>query len=140
MKDKRSLHLKVQELCECYATTDPLKEMSELEKNRDGDEPALKWLALAILHGVNANAETISISRSNDGKVKVTGEYRKADLPNPGLEIGEEVIKAVKAITHLEGEKGQSDLAVGIRGGSIEMKVKVKKEDGMESIRLQFPK
>lgn len=140
MKDKRSLHLKVQELCECYATTDPLKEMSELEKNRDGDEPALKWLALAILHGVNANAETISISRSNDGKVKVTGEYRKADLPNPGLEIGEEVIKAVKAITHLEGEKGQTDLAVGIRGGSIEMKVKVKKEDGMESIRLQFPK
>jgi len=114
--------------------------MSELEKNRDGDEPALKWLALAILHGVNANAETISISRSNDGKVKVTGEYRKADLPNPGLEIGEEVIKAVKAITHLEGEKGQTDLAVGIRGGSIEMKVKVKKEDGMESIRLQFPK
>jgi hypothetical protein len=140
MKDKRGLHLKVQELCDCYATTDPLKEMSELEKNRDGDEPSLKWLALAILHGVNANARTISLSRSNDGKVKVTAEYRKADLPNPGLETGEEVINAVKAITHLEGEKEQTDLAVGIRGGSIEMKVEVKKEDGMESISLQFPK
>ena len=140
MKDKRSLHLKVQELCDCYATTDPLKEMSELEKNRGGDEPSLKWLALAILHGVNANAKAISISRSNDGEVKVTGEYKKADLPNPGLEIGEEVINAVKTITHLEGEKGQTDLTVGIRGGSIEMKVEVKKEDGMESISLQFPK
>jgi hypothetical protein len=140
MKDKRSLHLKVQELCECYATTDPLKEMSELEKDRNGEEPALKWLALAILHGVNANAKTISLSRSKDGKVKVTGEYRKADLPNPGLEIGEEVIKAVKAITHLEGEKGQTDLAVGILDGSVEMKVKLKKEDEMESVSLEFPK
>lgn len=140
MKDKRSLHLKVQELCDCYATTDPLKEMSELEKDRNGEEPALKWLALAILHGVNANAKTISLSRSKDGKVKVTGEYRKADLPNPGLEIGEEVIKAVKAITHLEGEKGQTDLAVGILDGSVEMKVKLKKEDEMESVSLEFPK
>ena len=32
MKDKRSLHLKVQELCDCFATTDPLKEMSILGK------------------------------------------------------------------------------------------------------------
>jgi hypothetical protein len=139
MKDKRSLHLKVQELCDCYATTDPLKEMSELEKNRDEDEPALKWLALAILHGVNANAKRISISRSNDGNVRVTGEYRKADLPNPGLEIGEEIIKAVKGMTHLEGKEGQTDLAIGIRGGSIEMKVKVREEDRMESISLEFP-
>jgi hypothetical protein len=140
MKDKRSLHLKVQELCDCYATTDPLKEMSELEKDRNGDEPALKWLALAILHGVNANAKNISISRSNDGKVRVTGEYRKADLPNPEFEIGEEVIKTVKAMSHLEGKKGQTDLSIGIRGGSVEMKVEVKKEDGMESVNLQFPK
>lgn len=58
---------------------------------------------------------------------------------NPGLEIGDDVIKAVKEITHMEKEKGQTDLAVGIRGGSIEMKVDVKKEDGMESISLHFP-
>jgi hypothetical protein len=114
--------------------------MSELEKDRNGEEPALKWLALAILHGVNANAKRISLSRSKNGKVKVTGEYRKADLPNPGLEIGEEVIKAVKAITHLEGEKGQTDLAVGIIDGSVEMRVKLKKEDEMESVSLEFPK
>jgi len=140
MKDKRSLHLKVQELCDCYATTDPLKEMSELEKSEGRDEPALKWLALAILHGVNANAKTISISRSEDGKVKVTGEYRKADLPDPGYDIGGEIIEAVREITHLEGKKGQSDLAVGIRDGSIEMSVKLKKKDEVETVSLQFPK
>jgi len=57
MKDKHSLHLKVQELCDCFATADPLKEMSLLEKDDDRTEAALKWLALAILHGINANAK-----------------------------------------------------------------------------------
>jgi hypothetical protein len=30
MKDKQTMHLKVQELCDCYATTDPLQELSSL--------------------------------------------------------------------------------------------------------------
>jgi hypothetical protein len=139
MKDKHSLHLKVQELCDCFATTDPLKEMSVLEKDEDKDEAALKWLALAILHGINANAKKISISRSRDGKVKVMSEYRKVDLPNPGSEIGGKIIEAVRGITHLEGEKGKTPLAVGIRDGSIEMNVKLKKEEGGESVTLKFP-
>ena len=57
MKEKRNLHLKVQELCDCYATTDPLKEMSNVKNDVDKDEAALKWLALAALHGVNHNAK-----------------------------------------------------------------------------------
>ena len=84
MKDKGSLHLKVQELCDCFATTDPLKEMSVVKNDADKEEAALKWLALVALHGVNNNAEIISITRSNDEKVKVTAEYRKTDLPSPG--------------------------------------------------------
>ena len=139
MKDKHSSHLKVQELCDCFATTDPLKEMSVLEKDEDKDEAALKWLALAILHGINANAKKISILRSRDGKVKVMSEYRKVDLPNPGSEIGGKIIEAVRGITHLEGEKGKTPLAVGIRDGSIEMNVKLKKEEGGESVTLKFP-
>ena len=73
MKEKRNLHLKVQELCDCYATTDPLKEMSEIKKDSDQDEAAVKWLALAALHGVNNNAKEVSITRSPDGN----GETRR---------------------------------------------------------------
>ena len=140
MKDKHSLHLKVQELCDCFATTDPLKEMSLLEREEDKDEAALKWLSLAILHGINANAKKISISRSKDGKVKVVSEYRKADLPNPGPEIGEKIVEAVRGITHIEGEKGETPLAVGVRDGSVELKVKLKKKEDGESVSLKFPK
>lgn len=140
MRDKQSLHLKVQELCDCFATTDPLKEMSLLERDEDKDEAALKWLSLAILHGINANAKKISISRSKDGKVKVVSEYRKADLPNPGSEIGEKIVEAVRGITHIEGEKGRTPLAVGVRDASIELSVKVKKDEDGESVSLKFPK
>jgi len=140
MKDKQTMHLKVQELCDCYATTDPLQEMSSLEKDDDKDEAALKWLALAALHGINANAEKISIAQSKEGMVRVTAEYRKGILPNPGSEIGGKIIEAVRGITHVEGDKGKVPLALGIRDGSIEISIKMKRSEKGEKISLKFPK
>jgi hypothetical protein len=140
MKDKRSLHLKVQELCDCYATTDPLKEMSVIKEDKNEDEAGLKWLALAALHGINANAKKISFARSKDGKAKVTAEYRKSELPSPGPDVGDKIIEAVRGITHLEGEKAKSALALGIRESSIEVNIKVKREADGEKVTLEFPK
>ena len=139
MRDKHSLHLKVQELCDCYATTDPLREMSILENDADKDEAALKWLALATLHGINANAKKISVMKKKDGTIEVMAEYRKTDLPTPGSEIGEKIIEAVRGITHLEGDKGETPLALGVRNGSIELTVKIKRSHEGEKVSLQFP-
>jgi hypothetical protein len=139
MKEKRNLHLKVQELCDCYATNDPLKEMSEINGDGDKDEAAVKWLALAALHGVNDNAKEVSITRSPDGNIKVTAKYREAELPSPGSEIGEKIMNAVREITHIEGNKGKSPLALGIREDSIELKIKIKAQDEGEKVTLKFP-
>ena len=139
MKEKRNLHLKVQELCDCYATTDPLKEMSEIKKDSDQDEAAVKWLALAALHGVNNNAKEVSITRSPDGNIRVTARYRESELPSPGSEIGEKIMNAVREITHIESGKGKSPLALGIREDSIELKIKMKSRDGGEKVTLKFP-
>jgi hypothetical protein len=137
MRDKESLHLKIQELCDCYATTDPLKEMSDLPRDKDIQEAALKWLALAILHGINDNAEKISLNRSDNKKIKVIAEYRKSELPSPGVEAGRLVLDTVRKITHME--EGEIPLAVGIRGGSIEMMLKIQKDNSGESVILEFP-
>ena len=139
MKEKRNLHLKVQELCDCYATNDPLKEMSQIKGDSDQDEAAVKWLALAALHGVNDNAKEITITRSPDGNIKVTAKYREAELPSPGSEIGEKIMSAVREITHIEGGKGKSPLALGIRDDSIELKIKMKTKDEGERVTLKFP-
>jgi hypothetical protein len=139
MKEKRNLHLKVQELCDCYATTDPLKEMSEVNRNADKDEAALKWLALAALHGVNNNAERITISRSKNGEISVLAEYRTTELPSPGAVVGEKIFEAVREITHLEEGKGKTLLALGIRDSSLELKIKLKSEGDKQTVTIRFP-
>ena len=113
MKEKRNVHLKVQELCDCYATNDPLKEMSTVKNEEDKDEAALKWLALTALHGVNGNAKKIAITRSEDGEICVTAKYRESELPSPVSDVGAKIIEAVREITHIEGDKGKTPLALG---------------------------
>lgn len=139
MKDFDNLHLKVQEHIDCYSQNDPLQEMSRLPAEPDTPVAALKWMALAALHGINANAEKITLTRNTDGRVSVTAQYRTALLPSPGNEAGAKVIELVRAITHITGDAGQIPLALGIRDSSIELKVKIKKKDGKERISLQFP-
>ena len=139
MKDFDNLHQKVQEHIDCYSQNDPLKEMSRLPAEPDTPVAALKWMALVALHGINANAEKITLTRNTDGRVSVTAQYRTALLPSPGNEAGAKVIELVRAITHIAGDAGQIPLALGIRDSSIELKVKIKNKDGKERISLRFP-
>ena len=139
MKEKRNLHLKVQEMCDCYATGDPLKEMSIIKNDDDKEDAALKWLALAALHGVNNNAEEITITRSSEGNVRVVAEYRESELPSPGSEVGGKIVDALREITHIEEDKGKTPLSSGIRNDSVNLKIKFKAKKGKERITIKFP-
>jgi hypothetical protein len=138
MKDKSNLHQKVQEMCNCHATTDPLKSMSQMAQEAGGEEAATKWLALAALHGVNANAKKITIYQAGDKSVRVVAEYRPTDLPAPSSAVAESVIAAVREITHIEADKGKLPLSLGIRDSSIDIKVKVESEGGENKISFKF--
>lgn len=140
MKDQDSLHLKVQEYIDCFAATDPLKEMSVIKAETDKDVGALKWLALATLHGINNNAEKIVISLSENDKINVTAEYRQSELPSPGSEIGAKVIQTIRDIIHLEGDKGKSQLSLGVRDSSLMTKVKIKTKAEGKKLTIKFPK
>ena len=139
MKDTQNVHKKIQELCECYATNDPLKEMSTVKDEDDSLEAALKWLALASLHGVNNNAKKITIKQSDDGNVSVTAEYRKTELPSPGQEVAANIAEAVREITHIEGTKGKSRLALGIKDSSLDLDISVKDKEDYKKISIKFP-
>jgi len=138
MKDSSSLHQKVQDLCNCFSNTDPLREMSNVPRDGDVDEAALKWLALAALHGVNNNAKKISFEQADNGDVKVTAEYNKTELPSPGADVGKKVFEAVKEITHIDNTKGKTRLALGLLDSSLELDVKVKDKPNSKKISLKF--
>ena len=111
MKDTTSIHKNVQDMCDCYATSDPLREMSVLEKDKDTAEAAVKWFALTALHGVNSNAKSVSIRRKTDGNIEVSAEYRRTELPSPGPDVGGDIFEAVRAMTHIDGNRGKTALA-----------------------------
>jgi hypothetical protein len=114
--------------------------MSVIAKEKDLDEAALKWLALAVLHGVNFNAKKITLSLAKGGDVTVTAKYREAELPSPGAGVGARVVDAVRHITHFEGEKEKGPLAIGVRNDSLELTVNVDRDARGDSIVLKFPK
>ncbi len=138
MEDKRNFHLKVQEMIDCYAETDPLKEMSTLAQDEDKEEAALKWLGLVALHGINNNAEKISL-KQKEGKLVVEAEYRESELPSPGPEVAEKIFEVLKNITHIEDEKGKTSLALGLRDSSVDLGVKIKTKEGKNKLSIKFP-
>ena len=140
MKDSSSMHKQVQEMCDCYATNDPLQEMSKLKNDSDSHAAAIKWLALAALHGVNSNAKEISIHRGDDGAITVLAEYRTTELPSPGHDTGLKIFETFREMTHIDAERGKTALALGIRDSSIELNLKIRMKDGTEKISIGFPK
>jgi translation elongation factor EF-Tu-like GTPase len=139
MEDKRNLHLEVQEHIDCFGDTDYLREMSTVKNDTDIAQAALKWLALAALHGINANAEEITLKIDQEGPPQVTAEYRKSQLPSPGQNVGQEIVKAIRDITHIEGGKGKMPLALGIRDSNVNLEIKLKTENGRTKVNIEFP-
>ena len=139
MRDSSNLHQKIQEMCDCFAINDPLKEMSRLQHDPDTEEAAIKWIALAILHGLNSNAEEISIQQTKAGSVKVIAEYRKAELPAPDSVIGKEIVSAFKKIIHVDSSQGESTLAFGVRNSSMDLQVRTREESGENRVTIKFP-
>jgi hypothetical protein len=136
MKEKRNMHSRVQEMCDCFATSDPLEEMNRMrDETGDKEESAVKWLALAVLHGINSDLKEISISIDDDGEVRVKAEKR---LPAPSPEIAKEILAAVREVTHIEEDKGSLPVSLGIRDSSVELVFKVKTKDERDKVKIKF--
>jgi hypothetical protein len=66
--------------------------------------------------------------------------YREAELPSPGTDVARKIMSAVRDITHIEGDKGKTHLALGMRNDSLDLKVKIKVKGAHEKVRIEFPK
>lgn len=140
MQDKRNLHKKMQEQIDCFVGTDYLTELGSVQNEPDKEQAPLKWLALAILYGINEKAKKIKIEKDKDGSFRISAEYRDSELPSPGGEILDRIFEDFRHMTHIETDKGKIPLSVGVRDSSLELEAKIDKEGGKEKIELTFPK
>lgn len=139
MQDKRNLQKKMQEQIDCFAGTDYLTQLGAVKNEPDKEQAPLKWLALAILYGINENAKKIKIEKNEDGSKRLIVEFRDFDLPSPGDDVVDLIFEDLRRMTHIDADKGKISLSVGVRDSSIELEAKLKREDGKEKIVLKFP-
>ena len=138
---ERNYHLKLQEMCDCYLETDFQKQLQAMASSAEGDleENGVKYLSLAIMYSLTERAGKLSLKKK-DGEVAVT---LKGDttisLPTPSVALFDKVTEIIRAILHIEEDKGELPLSLGLRSGDVELQIKVKRKPGQETIKIKFP-
>jgi len=136
-----NLHLKLQEMCDCYLETDYLVQLDRFRAvpGPDPDDEAMRYLALALMHTITEQAGKLSLKlKKGEITVKVKKDGAKAELPPPSDALFANILRIVRAILHLVGEKGESELSLGLRNGSVEMRVKLKEKDDEAALEFEI--
>ena len=144
---KRSLHLRLQEYCDCYLETDPQKEIVAINKKgaaadvtKDREEVALKFLCLTILYGIKESAKKITLTKKGRDEVSLDIEAAgKYVLPAPRADIADEIFKVMRSITHLESERGKEVFSLGLRNDRLELTIECVAAAGENILTISFP-
>lgn len=144
---RRSLHLRLQEYCDCYMETDPQKEIALINKKeatadvtKDREEVALKFLCLTILYGIKESAKKIALTKKGRDEVRLDVEAAgKYVLPAPRADIADEIFKVMRSITHLESERGRVVLSLGLRSDRLELTMEFASAAGENILTISFP-
>jgi hypothetical protein len=144
---KRSLHLRLQEYCDCYLETDPQKEIVVINQKgaaadvtKDREEVALKFLSLIIIYGVNQSAKKTSLTRRGRDEASLDIEAaEKYTIPAPRVDIADEIFKVMRSITHLESARGREALSLGLRSDRLELTVEFASTPGENILTISFP-
>ena len=142
MKDSKSLHLKLQEYADCFSESEAARELAEISKKGVGGditgdltEVAMKYLASAILRGIEEGAQKLQITR----ECRLLGK-KEIILPSPPAGLAQAMISIVRCITDLEADVGESRLAYGVRNDRLDIDVSVHKAGEKESLGLSLAK
>lgn len=135
-------HLKLQEMCDCYMETDFLVVLQGMAgaESKDIEEDAMKYLALAIMFAITEKAEKLSLKQEGGaGSAKIKNND-KIKLPVPSGAVMDKAFAIMRAILHIEADKGEMELSLGLRSGEVNVMVKTERQEGKQSLKIKFPK
>ena len=134
-------HLKLQEMCDCYMETDFLSSMQAMAgiDSKDIEEDAIKYLALAIMFAITQKAEKLSFKRKGEElKVKIKNGTEEK-LPIPSVVILDTIFEIMRAILHIEEDKGEMEFSLGLRSGEVNAWVRIARKGDKQSLKIKFP-
>lgn len=138
----RNFHSKLQEMCDCYLDSDFLAELARPidVTSVSMEDEALRYFALLILYTLTVKAQQLTVKKK-DGTVTVTVSSlnEKQRLAPPPIEVASKVFEIIRAITHIEKDKGELTLALGLRNERGDLQVKLKRTEEGESLKVLFP-
>ena len=140
-KIQLNYHLKLQEMCDCYMETDFLANMQGMvgAESKDLEEDAVKYLALTVLYAITRKAAKLTIKKKGDDlSVRIKAD-EKEDLPHPSAVVADKIFQIMREILHIDEEKGEMDLSLGLRTGEVNVHVKVKGQGDKQSLKIKFP-
>lgn len=134
-------HLKLQEMCDCYMETDFLPEMQAMAgaASEDLEEDAIKYLALAIMHTISEKAKKLSLKKKGGELTARIKNDEKLTLPVPSAAVFDKIFEIMRAILHIEADKGEMEFSLGLRTGEVNVMVKVAREADKQSLKIKFP-
>jgi hypothetical protein len=140
-KIQLNYHLKLQEMCDCYMETDFLANMQGMvgAESKDLEEDAVKYLALTVLYAITRKAAKLTIKKKGDDlSVRIKAD-EKEDLPHPSAVVADKIFQIMREILHIDEEKGEMDLSLGLRTGEVNVHVKVKGQGDKQSLKIKLP-
>jgi hypothetical protein len=135
-------HLKLQEMCDCYLETDFLSAMQGMAGavTKDVEEDAIKYLALAIMYAITQKAEKLSFKKKGEDLKAQIKNGSKEKLPVPSAAVLDKAFEIMRAILHIEEDKGEMEFSMGLRSGEVNVMVKVEGVGDKQSLKIKFPK
>jgi type II secretory ATPase GspE/PulE/Tfp pilus assembly ATPase PilB-like protein len=137
-----NLHLKLIEMCDCYLETDFKAQIQKTAKAAisDLDEDSCKYLALTIMYAITEKAQKLTYkSKKGQWTVTIRADGDKTSVKAPSPEVFKRIISIIRTILHLEDDNASMVLSLGLRGGQVDIQVKVERGESKEALRFKFP-
>jgi hypothetical protein len=132
--------LKLQEMCDCYMERDFLPVMQDMAgaEPADVEEDAIKYLALAILYAITRKAEKLSFKKKGEELKATIKNGSKEKLPVPSPAVLDKVFQIMRAILHIESDKGKMDFSLGLRSGEVNVSVQAERDADKQTLKIRF--
>jgi ribosomal protein L23 len=92
------------------------------------------------MYAITEKAQKLTYkSKKGQWTVTIRADGDKTSVKAPSPEVFKRIISIIRTILHLEDDNASMVLSLGLRGGQVDIQVKVERGESKEALRFKFP-